>query len=239
MLPELNLPPGKAVFAIVGAESTGKSTLAAALAERVQTMTGLTTTWVPELLRAWCDAHGRTPQRHEQAGIAIEQARAIGQASLVHTVVLCDTTPLMTAAYHRQVFADRGLDEAALRWQRRCTLSLLTALDLPWQADGLQRDGPHVREPVDATLRELLVGAGLPFTVVSGQGERRVEAALDALSAPLRRLAAPRSGLFSRLDEREARQPAWQWLCEDCDSPECEHALQRRRQGAAASLHGG
>jgi hypothetical protein len=48
------------------------------------------------------------------------------------------------------------------------TLTLLTALDLPWVADGLQRDGPHVREPVDDVLRELLLANALPFAVIGG-----------------------------------------------------------------------
>jgi hypothetical protein len=59
-------------------------------------------------------------------------------------------------------------------------LTLLTALDLPWVADGLQRDGPQVREPVDDTLRELLLAHALPFAVVGGQAEQRVAQALAA-----------------------------------------------------------
>jgi nicotinamide riboside kinase len=238
-LPPLQRRPGAAVFAIVGAESTGKSTVAQALASQVSESTGLACVWVPEVLRAWCDQAGRTPRVDEQAGIAAEQARLIALAHLSHPVVICDTTPLMTAVYHRQVFGDRSLDAAAVQWQRGCTLSLLTALDLPWQADGLQRDGPQVRLPVDAALRELLVGHALPFTVVAGHGPRRVEAALDAISAELRHLAAPRPGLFSRLHSREAAQPAWQWHCDDCDSPECEHALRHARSASATSLQGG
>lgn len=230
MWPELTPRPGTAVFAIVGAESTGKSTLAEALSQRVAEITGLAATWVPEVLREWCAQTGRTPQRHEQAGIAAEQARRIVSASASHAVVICDTTPLMTAVYHRLVFADTSLDAQALRWHRRCTLSLLTALDLPWQADGLQRDGPQVRAPVDAVLRELLVSQQLPFTVVRGTGNERLESALDAITAPLARLAAPRQGLFTRLAAREADQglDTRPWRCEHCDAPECEHALWQR-----------
>jgi nicotinamide riboside kinase len=239
MLPELATSSDRAVFAIVGAESTGKSTLAAALSQRVAQATGLSTTWVPEVLREWCDAAGRTPHQNEQAGIATEQARRIGKAAQQHTVVICDTTPLMTAVYHHQVFGDHSLDAAAARWQQACTLTLLTALDLPWQADGLQRDGPQVRVPVDTRLRELLVTHALPFTVIAGTGTQRVDAALDALSAPLRRLAVPGSGLFTRLRQRDTDQPAWPWQCERCDLPACEHALARRDRQSQTSLHGG
>jgi hypothetical protein len=143
-------------------------------------------------------------------------------------VVLADTTPLMTAVYHWQVFGNTGLDGAALGWQRGCALTLLTALDLPWQADGLQRDGPQVRVPVDARLRQLMMTAGLPFTVVAGLGPRRLEAAMDACTRLWRHQAMPKPGLFTRLTEREAAQPPWPWTCEHCDEPGCEHQLRRR-----------
>ena len=220
------------IFAIVGAESTGKSTLAEALARRLNAETGWRCAWVPEFLREWCEREGRTPGLHEQAAIADEQGRRIDATAQGHDIVVCDTTPLMTAVYHRQVFGSDSLDASALAWQRRCTLTLLTALDLPWQADGLQRDGAHVREPVDATVRELLVGAGLPFVVVGGLGEARVEAALDAVAPLLRRDGAPATGLLSRLAARDAAQPAWRWVCETCDSPDCEHASLRQRRAA-------
>jgi hypothetical protein len=43
----------------------------------------------------------------------------------------------------------------------------------------------------------------------------------------LARIAAPGSGLFTRLAARDAAQPAWRWVCETCDVPDCEHALRR------------
>lgn len=221
------------IFAIVGAESTGKSTLAEALALRLAEATGWRCTWVPEVLREWCEREGRTPAVHEQEAIAAEQGRRVDAAAAEHDIVICDTTPLMTAVYHRQVFGDSSMDDGALDWQRRrCTLTLLTALDLPWQADGLQRDGAHVREPVDATLRTLLIQAGLPFVVVGGLGEARVEAALDAVAPFLRQAkkAPPAPGLFSRLAARDAAQPEWRWVCETCDVPDCEHAARQLRR---------
>jgi nicotinamide riboside kinase len=227
--PHPTRPAGR-IIALVGAESSGKSTLAAALAPRLHALTGLRCTWVPEYLREWCDAHQRTPCHDEQAHIAAEQAARLDQAAAEFDLVLADTTPLMTAVYHRQVFGDRSMEANALNWHRRCQLTLLMALDLPWQADGIQRDSPDVQVPVDAALRDLLISACLPFVVVSGWGEQRLEAAVDALAPALRLRKTPHSGLLSRLQAREAAQPAWRWLCETCDQPECEHAafLERR-----------
>ena len=70
------------VVAVLGAESTGKSTLALALQAALAT-DGRRVASVGEVLREFCDAHGRTPRRHEQAGIAAEQTRRIDAAANV------------------------------------------------------------------------------------------------------------------------------------------------------------
>ena len=218
------------VIALVGAESTGKSTLAPALAARLAEATGLACIAVGEYLREWCEHAGRTPRLDEQPAIAAEQQRRIEAAAASHDVVVADTTPLLIAVYSRIVFGDRSLDEMAGRWHAGCVAhTLVTALDLPWAADGHQRDGEHVREPVDAALRELLAVHRIAWSRVAGVGEARVEAALDAVAPLLRDAASPKRGLFTRLAEREAGEPDWPWVCETCDVPECEHVLMRRR----------
>ncbi len=220
---------GPLIIAIVGAESTGKTQLARQLSAALAQGTGLSSTWVAEYLREWCDREGRTPLASEQSAIAAEQHARIDAAAVAHDVVVCDTTALMTAAYSQLLFGDDTLLSAALQQHRRCALTLLTALDLPWVADGVQRDGPHVREPVDALLRRWLIEQRLNWAVVGGLGERRVQAAIDAVAPLVRPLAPPHSGLFTRLAGRNAAAPAWHRVCEKCDSPECEHALLRMR----------
>ncbi len=217
-------------IAIVGAESTGKSTLARALADALAEATGLACTAVPEWLREWCEFEGRTPRPDEQAAIAAEQHARIEAAVAGHAIVVADTTALMTAVYSRLLFDDRSLETMAMAHHRTMDLSLLTALDLPWRADGHQRDGPHVQRPVDIAVRELLVGHGLPWALVAGQGPDRLQAALDAVAPHVRRLPAPRRGLFTRLDARNAGQAGRAWRCLDCDDPDCEQGL--RRHGA-------
>lgn len=198
------------VVAILGAESTGKTSLAEALVAALAKPRGNASefgaapggaagpkperiTWVPETLRAWCDEQGRTPRADEQLGIAQAHHQAIEQASRHHDIVICDTTAAMTAAYSRLLFDDLSLDAWAAQAHRRMTVTLLTGLDLPWVADGLQRDGPHVREPVDASVRAWLDAHGLPWHRVLGQGEARVRNAMEALQPALRR-AWPASG---------------------------------------------
>lgn len=213
------------VIAIVGAESTGKSTLAVALAARISEQTGLRCCVVDEVLREWCEQAGRTPLAHEQRGIATEQQRRIDTAAAGHDIVVADTLPLMVAVYSQLLFDDSSLVPMAIAAQRSAALTLLTALDLPWVADGLQRDGAHVREPVDRAVRALLNAHGLGWSVVGGQGTARVEQAFNAVRPLLATLAPAGAGLFTRLADRDAALPAWRWVCDSCDQPDCEHQL--------------
>jgi nicotinamide riboside kinase len=212
--------------AIVGAESTGKSQLAHALADALAREFGLRCVVVDEWLRDWCEQQGRTPYADEQMGIAIEHARRIAAAAGGDVdVVLCDTTPLMVAVYSDLLFDDRALEPVARACQQAMDMTLLTSLDLPWVADGLQRDGPHVRAPVDARVRARLNDWSTTWSLVSGTGSARVASALDALRPLLRRQArAGRSaGLFSRLSHSLQGPPGPAWVCERCDDPQCEH----------------
>jgi len=222
-------------ISVFGPESTGKTTLARALADALAAE-GRRVAVVAEYLREFCDQHGRTPRRDEQRAIAAEQTRRIAAAaealaagaavasragnadaagidgSAGPAIVLADTTALMIAVYSDQVFGDTGLyAEAEAAHAHGCELTLLTALDLPWRADGLQRDGPQVREPVDAKVRAALMRAGVEHAVVHGDGEARTRAALAAIR---RALAPPPDAL------PEATR--WHAHCERCSDPACE-----------------
>ena len=229
-----------ALIAIVGAESTGKTTLAQALGHSLAQGTGRRVAVVPETLREWCDRHGRTPLAHEQAAIVQAHHERIDAAGARHDIVVCDTTALMTAVYSRLLFGDRSLESVAAALHARVAATLLTALDLPWVADGHQRDGAHVREPVDALLREMLAGHGLPYAVIGGTGDARLAQALAAIQpvlhgpAPgaagggrggwLTRLAADAAPAADRPESPEAPTSSPpHWRCECC-VPDAERA---------------
>ena len=197
------------VVALLGAESTGKTTLAQQLGVALRER-GERVAVVAEYLREFCDRERRTPRSDEQRGIAAEQTHRIAAAAAAHDVVIADTTALMIAVYSDHVFGDLGLYGEALSAHARCQLTLLTALDLPWQADGHQRDGPHVREPVDAKVRAALASAALDCSVVFGQGQTRL---LNALAAVDRARTPP---------EPLSAGQRWRWVCERCGDADCE-----------------
>ena len=166
--------------AIIGAECVGKTELAQRLAA------GLPGLWIPEYLREFCDRIQRTPRPQEQAHILAEQRlreeAAIARARAQQLEwVLADSAPLVTAAYSELLFEDLSLREEAIAHHARYRATLLLVPDLPWVADGIQRDGPAVREAFHALLLQRLQRAGLPFALIGGAGEARLQAAAQAL----------------------------------------------------------
>ena len=210
-------------IALLGAESTGKSQLAKAIAQRLLEL-DLPAVCVDEYLREWCEREQRTPTQDEQAEIAHTQMTRIEEAD-AGALVVADTTPLMTAIYSQMLFNDDSLNAQALRWQQQFDITLLTGLDLPWVADGLQRDGAHVREPVDQHIRQMLALANVSYQVVYGQGIQRLDNALFCIASASSKL---NSDLAQRLHHALARtetQPKWTGPCETCGDGACEHRL--------------
>ena len=171
------------VIAMLGAESTGKthagraSSPRALRASRPARRRGRR---VPA--RVLRPRSGRTPRRDEQAGIAAEQTRRIDAAAAAHDIVVADTTRADDRRLQRaRVRRPQPVRRAPCARSARCDLTLLTALDLPWEADGLQRDGPQVREPVDALLRAALARAGIAFASSRAAAPARLASALAAI----------------------------------------------------------
>ena len=219
--------------ALLGAESTGKTSLSQNITDALLAQ-GQMAAYVPEVLREWCQMNGRTPAFHEQRQIAQQQAERI--FSIQEGWVIADTTPLMTAVYSDYVFKDLSLYEEALGLQDQFDLTLVMGLDVAWVPDGLQRDGEHVREPVDHLIRQAMSKRQLPFKVIYGQDEARLNAALLAISQGIANLNEPLDlkfsmpGLQPTQTQREVSQYGLNqgktaWRCDLCSDSECEHRL--------------
>ncbi len=170
------------LICIIGAESTGKTTLAQTLA------TQLDCPWVPEYLREFCDSHRRTPTQYEQllilkTQVVNEVSAKVSARARNRPYVFCDTAPLLTAIYSDFVFADKSLYARARTLHSRYALTLLLEPDIAWLADGMQRDGPHVREPITNLIKRELATINAPVARISGTGDARIQAAIDAIRA--------------------------------------------------------
>lgn len=162
--------------AILGAESSGKSTLAAALAAHFGTV------WVPEYLREFVDTTGRVPREEDQYPIALTQmAREDAAARQATRYLFCDTTPLMTAIYSRWYWNRVDAQLSVLEQRHDYAVTLVTAPDGPWEADGLQRESEAVRQTIHEQVVQMLDERGIGFTLVAGTLEERMMQAIRLL----------------------------------------------------------
>ena len=169
-------------IAVLGAESTGKSTLTAALAAHWDTA------WVPEYLREFVETAARVPFEHDQIGIARTQlAHEAALATSARGLLFCDTTPLMTAVYSEIYWGRVPAALEALAHGHDYALTLVAAPDGPWIADGWQRESAAVRLQVHAALLARLHRQHIAYTLLTGSlAQRLAQSAplLAALSAP-------------------------------------------------------
>jgi NadR type nicotinamide-nucleotide adenylyltransferase len=155
--------------AIVGAESSGKSTLAAALASHFETL------WVPEYLREFVETEGRVPRESDQYPIARTQMeRENAAAERASRFLFCDTTPLMTAIYSRFYWGRVDQELAELDRTHDYAFTLVTAPDSPWVPDGLQRESEEVRQTIHEQVVRTLDARAIPFMLVTGSLPQRM-----------------------------------------------------------------
>lgn len=181
-------PPVRAHFArrvcVVGAESTGTTTLAQALAARYDTV------WIPEYGREYAEAkQTRGDDRWEEAEflqIAAEQSRREDRAArAANRVLICDTDAFATTVWARRYLGRPAPAVESLAAGRRPDLYLLTGDDIPFVQDGT-RDGEHLRHWMHGVFAAELAARGQPHALVSGPHEARLARAtalIDALLA--------------------------------------------------------
>jgi HTH-type transcriptional repressor of NAD biosynthesis genes len=188
-------PPVRSWFAkrvvIVGAESTGTTTLAMDLAAALQTP------WVAEygreysgLKQAAGDSIWHTP---EFLAIAREQTRREDLAAReANRILVCDTNSFATVLWHRRYV---GHDDPALcdfAAAGRADLYLLTGDEIPFVQDGL-RDGEHLRQDMHRWFEEALAAQAVPWFLLRGSREERLQEALSLIDRhwPNARLPIP------------------------------------------------
>ncbi|RYY19517.1 MAG: cytidyltransferase-like domain-containing protein [Cytophagaceae bacterium] len=155
---------------LLGAESSGKTTLAVALAE------ALGTAWVPEF--------GRTLHEQKNAQLDYEDLVYIGRRQLeledeataqAQGWLICDTNAATTALYSYYYFhrCDFALQQMAQVCRQRYAHTFVCLPTTPFQDDGWR--GPEaLRQFQHGAILMQLELLGIPYTLVDGTVEERV-----------------------------------------------------------------
>jgi NadR type nicotinamide-nucleotide adenylyltransferase len=168
-------------IAIVGPESTGKSTISQQLAKYYQVP------WVPEYARYYCAALTADCTLQDEVNMFH------GQVALEESVlamagtdfIICDTTFVTVKIWSDEMFGETPqvvLDEL---YKRPYDLYLLLDIDLPWQEDPL-RDFPTMREHFMEIWHKELQALGANYVVIGGI-ETRLQNAITAIDDFLNR----------------------------------------------------
>mgnify|MGYP003343618616 CR=1 FL=1 len=174
---------------LTGPESTGKTTLAAAIAAAHGTP------WLPEAARVYAERRGLAGDDLTAADIdpIARLAMEAEDAALAARprILVLDTDLISTVVYARHYYDDAPAWLAAEAMRRRGDLYLLCETDLPWAPDGI-RDRPYDRATLMAMFEAAMEEFGATTRRVTGSGPARLDAALRAVAtiAPL----APHAG---------------------------------------------
>jgi len=164
---------------VVGAESTGTTTMARALAEHYRTV------WVPEYGRTYStgkllsetanDWHTREFVHIAETQNRMEDALA----KQANKILICDTDSFATSLWHERYMAHASPEVDRLFQDRNYDLYFLTADDIPFVQDGT-RDGEHIRHWMHKKFIEKLKKHNRPFIILTGCHEKRLNVAIAA-----------------------------------------------------------
>ncbi|GAB5398721.1 MAG: hypothetical protein Aureis2KO_03060 [Aureisphaera sp.] len=165
---------------LFGPESSGKTTLAKALAQIYQTE------WVPEYMREYLqekwDVHRELITKEDLIPIAQGQIeRENENASRANSYLFCDTNLRelkVYCEYYYKGFCPEPILEACRN--ENYDHYFLTQIDVPWEKDDL-RDRPDDRSTLFRTFESELITNHLPYTLLEGTLEERIHTASQVL----------------------------------------------------------
>jgi NadR type nicotinamide-nucleotide adenylyltransferase len=162
---------------LIGSESTGKTALARSLAEELEVP------WVPEYARQYLDQKGPPLSYEDVEPIARGQMAGEDKARSAGGLLILDTDLVSTTVYARYYYGScpPWIERAARA--RRAPLYLLLHPDVPWVADGAQRDRPGGRHELHEQFRAALEAVSANVVDLRGSWAARANTARDAIHA--------------------------------------------------------
>ncbi|HVW94552.1 MAG TPA: ATP-binding protein [Mucilaginibacter sp.] len=162
-------------IAVVGPESTGKSTMATFLAAHYNTV------WVPEYAREYCEKLTSPPTWQDEINMFHGQL-ALERKILpdANKLLICDTTFLTVKVWSEHTFGNAPQEVLNELPHRPYDFYLLLNIDLPWQDDPL-RDFPQLREHFMTVWRRELEELQATYVIIEGVGPERNQRAVAAV----------------------------------------------------------
>jgi NadR type nicotinamide-nucleotide adenylyltransferase len=162
-------------IAIVGPESTGKSTMSAYLAKHYHTI------WVPEFARGYCEKLTEPPTWQDEINMFYGQV-ALEKELLpkANHLLICDTTFITVKIWSDQMFGKSPQEVLDALPNHHYDLYLLLNIDLPWQDDPL-RDFPNMREHFMQVWYDELDALNANYQLITGTGSERYQNAVDVI----------------------------------------------------------
>lgn len=169
---------------VLGAESTGKSTIARALAEHYDTL------WAPEYGAVYHHQIRPEPAAGWTSDEFVHIARVRDWledflAESANRVLLCDTDTFVTAVFHRLYLKAPHPALEAEAAERRYGLYLLCDDDTPFAQDEQGFRRRSARQEMHRTYCEWLRERALPYVLLEGPHEERLARATAAIDALL------------------------------------------------------
>lgn len=166
---------------VLGAESTGTTTLARGLAAHYGTV------WVPEYGRTYAEGKvaGGIATWESDEFVHIARAQAALEDALApsgNRYVIADTDAFATGVWHERYMGTRSDAVESFAATRHYALYILTGDEIPFVQDGL-RDGEHIRHAMHQRFIERLTEEKLPFILVTGGKDERLARAIAAIDA--------------------------------------------------------
>lgn len=168
--------------ALVGPGSTGKTTLAKALAEHYETV------WVPEFARLYIEGKLTSSmdwKDEEFVCIArVQNAMEDTLARRAQRILFSDTNAWTTRLWHGVYQETKCVSLDELVSDRQYDMVFLMDDDIPFVSDGL-RDSERLHRSTTAYFAEQLNRDGIAYTVLSGSSEERKRRAIEACESLL------------------------------------------------------
>ncbi len=175
---------------ILGPESTGKSTLCEQLATHFNTL------WCPEFARQYLEKNGPSYNYDDLLIIAngqlsleekytkdLNKSKSSEKSQTLNSILFLDTDMHVIKVWSEFVFGKCHSFILEKLADQHADLYLLCNIDLPWVKDNL-REYPELesRRQLFHIYKDLLENQKIPYRIISGNNEQRMNEAIAAVN---------------------------------------------------------